>query len=173
MNKLPWFTHDHDARIDEFIQRAEDRFGPFGYAAYFKILEIIHQHGVGGILKMERSRLCQNLRARWPGVRLYLNFCQGSGKLQFNLSGTQVELQNKKFIERQSKLKSKTPAKLLKNYHKTPSTHHKKEIYSFRRGGTPPPPGKNGYQGRPETNYCVTCGMLHPWTPKCPPELLK
>lgn len=119
-NKLPWFTHDHDARNDEFLQRSMDKFGHFGYSAYFMILEIIHEHGVGGIVTMRQSRLAQNLRSRWPQVRLYLDFSRTSGKVDFTLTETEVQLQNKKFIERQGKLKSKTPAKLPQDSPKTP-----------------------------------------------------
>ena len=105
-NKLKWFTHDHDARHDLFIESSIDRFGHFGYAAYFMLIELIHQHGVGGKLSISRAKLCQNLRSRWPQVGLYLDFCRTSAKVEYNLSGTEVELQIKKFSERQSKLKS-------------------------------------------------------------------
>lgn len=119
-NKLPWFTHDHNARNDEFIQRAIDKFGHFGYAAYFMLLEVIHEHGTGGTVQMSQSRLALNLRSRWPQVRLYLDFCRTSGKVDFTLSGTEVQLQNKKFIERQAKLKSKTPPTLPESSANTP-----------------------------------------------------
>lgn len=75
-NKLPWFTHDHDARNDLFISQAEDRFGPFGYCAYFKLLEVIHEHGVGDKLVMTRGRLCKELRTRGPQLVAYLEWAQ-------------------------------------------------------------------------------------------------
>lgn len=111
-NKLPWFTHDHNARNDEFIQRSMDQFGHFGYAAYFMILELIHEHGNGGVVTIPKSRLALNLRSRWPQVLLYLTFSQTSGKVQFTLSGDEVQLQNKKFIERQRKSKVNAPPML-------------------------------------------------------------
>ena len=137
MNKLPWFTHDHDARNDEFLQRAEDQFGHFGYAAYFKILEIIHQHGTGGILRMSQSRVALNLRSRWPQVRLYLDFCQTSGKVEFKLIGDQVELQNKKFIQRQRNLKSKATSM-------QPESNSKIGIYKEGEGEEDPPTPRRG-----------------------------
>lgn len=109
-NKLPWFTHDHDARNDDFIRRAEDRFGHFGYAGYFKMIEILHEHGTGDRLKITKSRLSQELRSRWPQVRLLLDFCRTSGKVEFTSSQTEVELQIKKFRERQQKMKSNLPS---------------------------------------------------------------
>jgi hypothetical protein len=119
-NKLPWFTHDHDARRDEFVQRSMDKFGHFGYAAYFMLLEVIHEHGVGGIVRMTKSRLAQNLRSRWPQVRLYLDFCRTSGKVEVRLTGDEVELQNKKFIERQRKSKANAPATLREGFAEVP-----------------------------------------------------
>lgn len=115
MNKLPWFTHDHDARHDLFLQKAVDKFGHFGYAAYFIILEIFHQHGVGDKLIISRSRLSQELRSRWPQVELYLDFCRTSGKVQSDIRSDEVELQINKFRERQAKMKSKTPSRLLQD----------------------------------------------------------
>ena len=110
MNKLPWFTHDHDARCDDFIYRAEKKFGPFGYAAWFKLLEVLHQHGVGDTLKMSIRRLAQELNCKSTRLEDYLNFCSTSTKVEFNLSSGEVELQIKKFRERQHKLKSKRPS---------------------------------------------------------------
>lgn len=112
MNKLPWFTHDHDARNDEFLQRSIDKFGHFGYSAYFMLLEVIHQHGACGQVSMSKGRLALNLRSRWPQVHQYLDFCRTSGKVEFDISGDEVRLQNKKFIERQRKMKSNAPAML-------------------------------------------------------------
>ena len=109
-NKLPWFTHDHDARHDDFIHRAEDKFGPFGYSAYFKLLEVLHEHGVGDILKMTSSRLCSELRCTWPKLQVYLDYTQTMGKVAYKYSSGEVELQIKKFRERQSKLKSNLPS---------------------------------------------------------------
>lgn len=119
-NKLPWFTHDHDAHEDHFIQESMDKFGHFGYSSYFIILELMHKHGVGDSLSISRSRLCQKLRSRWPQVRLYLDFSRTSDKVQFTLSGDEVQLQIKKFRERQSKLKIKIPSTYRQSSLKTP-----------------------------------------------------
>lgn len=114
-----------------------DQFGHFGYAAYFIILELIHEHGVGGIVTMSQSRLAQNLRSRWPQVRLYLDFSRTSGKVEYTLSGTEVQLQNKKFIQRQGKLKFKTPSILSQHSVKTPQEGEREEE---RERHTPKPP---------------------------------
>ena len=112
MNKLPWFTHDHNARSDEFLQTAMDRFGHFGYAAYFMLLELIHEHGSGGILKMPARRVAQQLRSKSAAVRLYLAYCASTGKMEVRWIGDDVEIQNKKFIERQRKMKFNAPPML-------------------------------------------------------------
>ncbi|MFH2114133.1 MAG: hypothetical protein ABIJ86_06480 [Spirochaetota bacterium] len=111
MNKLPWFKHDHNARNDDFLQRAEDKFGHFGYSAYFKLLELLHQHGTGDELRMTPARLCRELRSRRAQVRLYLDFSQGSGKVQATWKPDEVRLQIKNFRKKQEKCGRKNPPK--------------------------------------------------------------
>ena len=136
MNRLPWFTHDHAAHEGQFIKAAMDRFGHFGYAAYFIILELLHRHGVGDNLKISAAKLCASLRSRRPQVvsflvfaatygdpnpapksgwsstepRPNLDFSGTSGKVKFTWKSDEVELQINKFRERQSKLKSNLPS---------------------------------------------------------------
>lgn len=105
-NKLKWFTHDNDARHDDFIHRAEDKFGPFGYSAYFKLIEVLHQHGTGDRLEMTTSRLASELRCTWPKLQVYLDYTQTMGKVKFNHSSGVVELQINKFLQRQKKLRA-------------------------------------------------------------------
>lgn len=112
-NKYPWFPHDHNARNDEFLKTAEDRFGHFGYSAWFKIIEVIHEHGSCGKVRMTKAHLCQNLRSRWPQVRQYLDFCQTSGKLAYHEVGLEVELENKKLMKYLNNLRSKDIDKCL------------------------------------------------------------
>ena len=118
-NKLPWFTHDHNARNDDFIYRSEDRFGAFGYSAYFKILELLHEHGTGDCLLITPSRLTLELRSSQAKVRLYLDWGQTWGKLKFDWSPTEVRLEIKKFRERQANRKSKTISTSLNGPSKT------------------------------------------------------
>lgn len=119
-NKLPWFPHDHDAHHDEFLQKAMDEFGHFGYAAYFMLLELIHKHGTGDRLVMNTSRLAKNLRSRWPQVRLYLEFSRTSGKVEFTLIGTSVELQIHNIRKWWAKQKSKIPRRFPQDSSKIP-----------------------------------------------------
>ncbi len=109
-NKLPWFTHDHNARNDDFIRRSEEQFGHFGYAAYFKILELIHEHGCGDILKISSVRLCQELRSKRKVIRKYLESSREANKIVFTWNSDEINIQIKKFRERQSKLKSNLPS---------------------------------------------------------------
>lgn len=106
-NKLPWFTHDHDAHEDEFLQLSMDRFGHFGYAAYFITLELIHKHGCGDRLIMRRSRYASHLRSRMDLVSVWISFAERFGKLKSKASGDDIEIEINKFRERQSKMKSK------------------------------------------------------------------
>ena len=130
-NKLPWFTHDHDAHDDEFIQASMDRFGPAGYSNYFITLELLHKHGVGDVLIMRAGRLAKCLRSRMDSVKKWLSFC-GSFRDQSGInpkiistfiqtdSGEDVRIEIKKFRERQAKIKIKTPATLSQDSTKTP-----------------------------------------------------
>lgn len=108
-NKLPWMKHDHNARNDDFVKRACGRFGHFGYAGWFRLLETVHEHGVGDNLCMTRSRLASELGSKWPPVRNLLDFCRESGKVQYNESGEEVRIVVKNFRKKQEK-KSFKPA---------------------------------------------------------------
>lgn len=119
-NKLPWFTHDHSAHDDQFISESMDKFGHFGYAAYFIILELLHKDGTGDSLKISVARLCQKLRSRRTQVHLYLDFSRTSGKINFTWKSDEVEIKIKKFRERQSKMKIKIPRTLREDSAKTP-----------------------------------------------------
>ena len=100
-NRLTWMKHYHYARNDDFIKRAEDRFGHFGYSAYFKMLEVLHEHGSGDKLCITRSRLSSELRSRWPQVQQYLDFCRTSGKVQVSEVGQELILDVKNFRKMQ------------------------------------------------------------------------
>ena len=106
-NKLPWFTHDHDAHDDQFISDSMERFGHFGYAAYFIILELLHKDGTGDSLSISASRLCLKLRSKRGPVRKYLDFSREAGKMDFTWKSDEVDIQINKFRERQSNLKTK------------------------------------------------------------------
>ena len=106
-NKLPWLKHAANSRNDDFLYRAEDQFGAFGYAAWWKILEILHQHGTGDKFKMTTSRLCLELRSKLPRVRLYLGWSQAAGKLQHQFTRDGVEIEIKNFRKWQNNLRVK------------------------------------------------------------------
>lgn len=121
-NRLKWFAHDNDAHDDEFIQRSMDEFGQFGYSAYFITLELIHKEGSCGVLKMKAGRYASKLRSRIDLVKKWLSFCGSfrdasrdrSGehhKIEYkfiqNRSGEDIEIEIKKFKERQYNSKSR------------------------------------------------------------------
>lgn len=147
MNKLPWFTHDDDAHEDQFIQDLIIKFGHFGYMAYFIILELLHRHGNGDKLVISKSILAQKLHKRWTQVELYLNYSSTSDKVEFKLTGDRVELQIKKFRERQSKMKSK----LLSTFHQPSSNLPQEGEGEYipptpLQGGGRQPEALNGHQ---------------------------
>lgn len=115
-NNMKWFTHDTDAHEDQFIDGAIEKFGPFGYMAYFMILELMAKEGAGDILTIQVPRLCKKLRCRTKQLTEFLDYCSTKDELKVNYSSTKdqlksnysstsVQLQNKKFSERQKKMK--------------------------------------------------------------------
>lgn len=102
-NKLPWMKHDHNARNDDFLKRACARFGHFGYAGWFRMLETLHEHGIGDKLCMERSRFASELGSKWPPVRNLLDFYRESGKVQYNENGKELVIEVKNFRKKQDK----------------------------------------------------------------------
>lgn len=187
MNRLPWFTHDHSAHRDLWIRHLIKKGGHTAGWMWWVLLELLHEHGTGDtliipvqdlahavgtqpytaikILKIMASE-CSNTPANTPA-----NSPATVLRVSYKSVGGVLEIKIPKFRERQSKLKSKTPAKLLQDYRRTPSTRRKKKINFFRGGGTPPPAAKNGYQ-TDLRGYCVICQCAHPGSP-CPPELLE
>lgn len=115
-NNLKWLTHDTDAHEDKFIDGAIEKFGPFGYMAYFVILELLAKEGDGDILTIQVPRLCKKLRCRSKQLVEFLDYCSTKDELKVNYSSTKdqlksnysstsVQLQNKKFNERCKKMK--------------------------------------------------------------------
>lgn len=102
-NKLPWMKHDHNARNDDFIKRACGEFGHFGYAGWFRMLEVLHEHGAGDKLCITRSRFASELGSKWPPVGNLLAFCQESGKVRFTDDGKELVIEVKNFRKKQGK----------------------------------------------------------------------
>ena len=102
-NKLPWMKHDHNARNDLFIKKLEERFGHFGYAAWFKTLEVLHEHGVGDNLCISMSRYASEIGTKPPTARHLLSICQSSGKVCWSESGKDINITVKNFRKKQGK----------------------------------------------------------------------
>src|ERR1041385_6561531 len=99
---MKWFKHMADASDDSFIQALEDRFGHFGYAGYFKLLEIYAKETGNNPAKhitVSESYLMRKLRKRSREVHLFLNFCSTSGKLLLNFSEKKFIISIPKFAE--------------------------------------------------------------------------
>ena len=123
-NKLPWFTHDHNAHQDIWIRHLVRKQGHVAGWLWWVLLELHHDHGVGDVLKIDisdvaRAGLTSNSVVTRVLTEMQTEF-QGQSKLRFNLVGTELELEIKKFRERQAKLKVKTPSRLPQDSFKTP-----------------------------------------------------
>lgn len=106
-NKLPWYPHEHDARNDAVIYEAMDRFGLDGYAAWFIILDLIHEHGAGDTVTLSMSRMCREFRSRSTKVRLLLDFFQTSSRLLWGEDGLLVTIQIEKVNIKWKNLRSR------------------------------------------------------------------
>ena len=114
-NKYNWFTHRNDAHEDLFIQESMDRFGHFGYSAYFIMLEVFDRHGSGDKLDVTLKVLAQKLRSRPTVVRQFLDFCRINNKITLTEDGQKIGIGIKNFRKfhsnRKSKITSTSPQK--------------------------------------------------------------
>ena len=111
-NKLPWFTHDHDAHRDLWLREMMRRHGHQFHTLYWTLLELLHWHGVGDILKISWRELSEATMIRTSKLRSCLDDTEAKCKLNWTSSSDHLEMEIKKFRERQSKLKSNLPSTL-------------------------------------------------------------
>lgn len=117
-NKLPWFTHDHDAHEDGWIRNLVRNQGHVAGWLWWVLLELHHNHGVGDSLRRDisdvsRAAMTSNSVVTRVLTEMATEF-EGQVKLSWILVGTELRLEIKKFRERQSKLKINTLSKKLK-----------------------------------------------------------
>jgi hypothetical protein len=93
--------HYSDARKDLFVRSLEDRFGHFGYAGWFKMLEVLHEHGRGDNLCITLPQLASELSSKPSSVRQLLAICQSAGKIVVEANGQQMKITVKNFNEKQ------------------------------------------------------------------------
>src|SRR5574341_1200088 len=51
LNKLPWFSHDHDAHEDAWLRHAVRQCGHVAGWVWWVLLELLHKHGTGDTLR--------------------------------------------------------------------------------------------------------------------------
>lgn len=123
MNRLPWFTHDHDAHQDQAIRAAIRKHGHIAGWVYWVTLELLHKHGVGDTLKMPLidmaasmmvdKRTCKGVYETLCEVRLI------DGASYEHGAYTTCTVIIKKFRERQANLKSKIISRQSQDHSKT------------------------------------------------------
>lgn len=109
-NKLPWYPHESDAKDDVVISEAMDRFGHFGYAGWFMILDAIHRHGKGDTVTMTPKRFAQELRTKPKCCRNILGMFQESGKIIWEDCGNVWIVTVPKVNEKWKNLKARSGA---------------------------------------------------------------
>ena len=114
-NKLPWFTHDHDAHADGWVRHLVRTQGHVAGWLWWVLLELHHKHGVGDVLKRNISDVARDALTSTSVVTRVLTEMgtefEGQQKVSWELVGTELRLEIKKLRERQSKLKSKILAR--------------------------------------------------------------
>lgn len=118
-NKLPWFTHDHDAHKDPEIRALIKAEGHAAHTIYWTLLECLHWHGKGDKLVMSLNDFAHDSLTTTIKVRVVLTLLERMGKVVGRWSGDTLEIEIKKFRERQSNLKIKTISKPLQDHFKT------------------------------------------------------
>lgn len=101
-NKLPWMKHDHNSRNDLFVKGLEDRYGHLGYSAWFKTLEVLHEHGVGDILGITLAQYAKEIGTKPSVARQFLASCSSSGKMEVSEVGKEVRIKIKNFRKKQA-----------------------------------------------------------------------
>ena len=119
MNRLPWFTHDHNAHLDPEIRELIRKEGHAAHTIYWTLIECLHMHGKGDRLKMSVSDFAHASMSTTIKVRVVLTILGSIGKVQGTWSGDHLEIEIKKFRERQSNLKIKTISRPFQDHSKT------------------------------------------------------
>jgi len=101
-----WFKHYSDSSKGNTLNILMDKFGHFGYAGYFILVEMCAEKFT---LSMRRNgdttfrfsmrEVRQRLRANSAKVEAILNLCSASGQLHFNINSTLVEIDFHKLLE--------------------------------------------------------------------------
>lgn len=142
MNKLPWFSHDHDAHEDTWLRHCIRQQGHVAGWLWWVLLELLHKHGVGDTLRYPLAdvaraamtstsvvkRVLTELAIPWSPQHLTSpdsvpNSVQTEfrtqSKLSWTLVGTELQLTIPKCRERWANQKSKTIPKPAQPRRKT------------------------------------------------------
>ena len=117
---MDWFKHPTGSHEDPDISDAEDEFGPVGYSAFFKILEVYGREfrriDKDGGLEISKSKLSRNLRMKWKRIRLVLGFYLERKRIFFLETEERIVFSIPKFItmasnwtKRESKVPTEAP----------------------------------------------------------------
>ena len=143
-NKLPWFTHDHDAHTDLALRSAVRKHGHVAGWVWWCTLELLHKHGVGDTLRMPlvdmaASMMVDKRVCKTVYMTLYESGLITSATYEQEAC-TVCTVVIEKFRKRQAKLKFKTPSTLHEDSSKTPQEREEEEERENILGGGPSDP---------------------------------
>lgn len=100
--KKNYFRHSINARNDEVLIDAMNKFGPKAYFFWFALLEICAEQWCQDskvVFIFHESRLYQELKCNRRTLKPLLNYFQSSSKLVWNQSGTSLKVEIPKLLE--------------------------------------------------------------------------
>lgn len=119
MNRLPWFTHDNDARDDNWLRHLCKTQGHVSIDIWYSLLELMHKHGVKNVLRRDLASVAQRSQTNTRVVRRVLTEMahdfEGKTRVNWHISresvGSVLVIEIPKFKERRdyslSKMRSK------------------------------------------------------------------
>lgn len=109
------------------------KHGHVAHTVYWTLLECMHWHGNGNVLKMRLSDFAHDCVTNGTTAMAVLVTLAGTSKVTLRSGGGYIEVEIKKFRERQAKLKSKIPSRLPQDSLKTPQQEEEQEQKDLHR----------------------------------------
>ena len=110
-----WFKHMANASSDPMLVEAQQKFGDAGYAAFFRILELLTEHfnpKTPGIWHGTFKQVRKKLHKSSTKVQLFLNFYAEKSKFRVEYDGDYITILCPKYKELMSEYAHKRLRKM-------------------------------------------------------------
>jgi len=120
---MRWFKHLSDSHSDPDLMIAHDKFGDFGVAGFWLILELYAKEfdkaDPGGWVTLSCTEVKQKLRKRWVRVELLLNYFSTCRRFEFDYNEPYLKLRIPKFAELADNFTKRSTKSLRSRYEVT------------------------------------------------------